>query len=150
MRGVSFGRGHQNFQHPSYWWPPADSLFLVKWPWTNFFWRKSLPEHPTCMLSCFNCVWLFVTPWTVAHQAPLSWGFSSQGYWSGLQFLVWNISGGTELYGRFLFFFLLSFKSYFQRTSSVQFSGSVMSDSLWPHGLQHTRLPCTAANPKAY
>ena len=26
--------------------------------------------------------------------------------------------------------------------SSVQFSRSVMSDSLWPHGLQHTRLPC--------
>ena len=24
----------------------------------------------------------------------------------------------------------------------VQFSCSVMSDSLWPHGLQHTRLPC--------
>ena len=27
-------------------------------------------------------------------------------------------------------------------TSSVQFSCSVVSDSLWPHGLQHTRLPC--------
>ena len=26
--------------------------------------------------------------------------------------------------------------------SSVQFSGSVVSDSLRPHGLQHTRLPC--------
>ena len=25
---------------------------------------------------------------------------------------------------------------------SVQFSRSVMSDSLWPHGLQHTRPPC--------
>ena len=25
---------------------------------------------------------------------------------------------------------------------SVQFSCSVMSDSLWPHGLQHTRPPC--------
>ena len=25
---------------------------------------------------------------------------------------------------------------------SVQFSHSVMSDSLWPHGLQHARLPC--------
>ena len=25
---------------------------------------------------------------------------------------------------------------------SVQFSHSVVSDSLWPHGLQHTRLPC--------
>ena len=27
-----------------------------------------------------------VTPWTVAHQAPLSMGFSRQEYWSGLLF----------------------------------------------------------------
>ena len=27
-----------------------------------------------------------VTPWTVAHQAPLSMGFSKQEYWSGLPF----------------------------------------------------------------
>ena len=26
----------------------------------------------------------FVTPWTVAHQAPLSMGFFRQEYWSGL------------------------------------------------------------------
>ena len=31
-------------------------------------------------------VWLFVTPWTVAHQAPLSKGFSRQEYWGGLPF----------------------------------------------------------------
>ena len=29
---------------------------------------------------------LLVTPWTVAHQAPLSIGFSRQEYWSGLPF----------------------------------------------------------------
>ena len=29
---------------------------------------------------------LFATPWTVAHQAPLSKGFSRQEYWSGLPF----------------------------------------------------------------
>ena len=29
---------------------------------------------------------LFVTPWTVGHQAPLSMGFSRQEYWSGLPF----------------------------------------------------------------
>ena len=29
-------------------------------------------------------VQLFVTPWTVACQAPLSMGFSRQEYWSGL------------------------------------------------------------------
>jgi len=36
-----------------------------------------------CMLSC---VQLFVTPWAVDHQAPLSMGFSRQEYWSGLPF----------------------------------------------------------------
>ena len=30
---------------------------------------------------------LFATSWTVAHQAPLSMGFSRQEYWSGLPFL---------------------------------------------------------------
>ena len=29
---------------------------------------------------------LFATPWTVAHQAPLSMGFSRQEYWNGLLF----------------------------------------------------------------
>ena len=29
---------------------------------------------------------LFATPWTVAHQARLSMGFSRQEYWSGLPF----------------------------------------------------------------
>ena len=28
----------------------------------------------------------FGTPWTIAHQAPLSMGFSRQEYWSGLPF----------------------------------------------------------------
>ena len=36
--------------------------------------------------NCFSHVWLFVTLWTVAHQAPLSVGFSRQEDWSGLPF----------------------------------------------------------------
>ena len=36
------------------------------------------------VLSRFSCVRQFVTLWTVAHQAPLSMGFSRQEYWSGL------------------------------------------------------------------
>ena len=36
------------------------------------------------MLSCLGCVLLFVTLWTVAHQAPLSMKFSRQEHWSGL------------------------------------------------------------------
>ena len=34
--------------------------------------------------------------------------------------------------------------------SSVQSSHSVVSDTLWPHGLQHTRLPCPSPTPGAY
>src|SRR5574340_513396 len=33
-----------------------------------------------------SCVRLFVTPWTVAYQAPPSLEFSRQEYWSGLPF----------------------------------------------------------------
>ena len=33
-----------------------------------------------------RCVWLFVIPWTIAHQAPLSMRFHRQEYWSGLPF----------------------------------------------------------------
>ena len=35
-------------------------------------------------LSCFSHVQLCVTLWTVAHQAPMSTGFSREEYWSGL------------------------------------------------------------------
>ena len=37
-----------------------------------------------CVLSR---VWLFVTPWAVAHQAPPSTEFSRLEYWNGLPFL---------------------------------------------------------------
>ena len=33
-------------------------------------------------------VQFFATPWTVAHQAPPSMGFSEQEYWSGLPFSI--------------------------------------------------------------
>ena len=43
------------------------------------------PVRLSCVLSHLShCVRLFVTPWTVTRQAPLSMGFSRQEYWSGL------------------------------------------------------------------
>ena len=43
-------------------------------------------------------------------------------------------------------------KAFFfsSKLCSVQFSHSVMSNSLWPHGLQHTRLPHPSPIPRAY
>ena len=32
----------------------------------------------------FSCVWLLATPWTAAHRAPPSMGFSREEYWSGV------------------------------------------------------------------
>ena len=53
-------------------------------------------------------VWFFETPWTVAHQAPLSMEFSRQQYWSRLPHPIpgdlpdWGIEAATpELVGRF-------------------------------------------------
>ena len=46
-------------------WPRAPTLLL---------------NSCACRLSCFSHVRFFVTLWTVAHQAPLSMGFSRQEY----------------------------------------------------------------------
>ena len=44
---------------------------------------KPLNES-VCLLSCFSCVQLVATLWTVTCQPPLSMGFSRQEFWSGL------------------------------------------------------------------
>ena len=46
-----------------------------------------------CMLSHIQ---FFVTPWTVAHQAPLLMEFSKQGYWSVLPFLTAGVLPNLE------------------------------------------------------
>ena len=51
------------------------------WPWV-VTWLSVISA--LCMLSHFSHIWLFVTPWSVVHQAPLSMKFSRQEYWSGL------------------------------------------------------------------
>ena len=83
--------------------PPAACSFLTAWgravscqhsDFTGGLTRKGcppghllrwLPNHEAKVKSLSH-VRLFVTPWTVAHQAPLSMGFSRQDYWSGLPF----------------------------------------------------------------
>ena len=48
--------------------------------------ENNIKERLLLLLSHFSRVRLFETPWTVAHQTPLSMGFSRQGHWSGLPF----------------------------------------------------------------
>ena len=47
-------------------------------------WDVGEIEIGVCVL---NRVQIFATPWTVAHQAPLSIGFPREECWSGLPFL---------------------------------------------------------------
>ena len=58
---------------------------------TNCNWKIILWVMEVLLANCLTpydvcSVWLFVTPWTIDHQAPLSMGFSRQGYSSGLPF----------------------------------------------------------------
>ena len=48
--------------------------------------RELTDTRPCMQAQSLSCLWLFGTPWTVAHRAPLSMGFSRQQYWSGLPF----------------------------------------------------------------
>ena len=73
---------------------PLDSLSAI-WPYWGVFYFLQWSKHNNFHLwqnlrwgevKLFSCVQLFVTPWTVACQAPLSLGFSRQEYWSGLPF----------------------------------------------------------------
>ena len=73
---------------------------------------------------------LFGTPWTAAYQAPPSMGFSRQEYWSGVPV--------PSPY------FIVTL----QLCISVQFSCSVMSNSLRPHEWQHASPPCPSPIPE--
>ena len=53
---------------------------------------------PECVCAqSFSRARLFETPWTVAHQAPLSMGFSRQEYWSGFPFPPPGILPGSGM-----------------------------------------------------
>ena len=75
-----------------------------------------------CSVQSLSQVRFFATPWTAAHQASLS------------------ITNSPSLLK------LMSIKS----DMCIQFSCSVVSEFLWPHGLQHARPPCPLPTPWVY
>ena len=76
---------------------PCPVLTVASWPAYGFL-KSQAPKSCSHFLvygasldsavgvQLLSCVWLFVTPWTVACQAPLSLGFPRQEYWSGVPF----------------------------------------------------------------
>ena len=72
-------------------------------------------------------------------SSPLALNLSASGSFPMTQFLA---SGGQNIGTSAL--------ASSNEFSSVQFSRSVMSDSLWPHESQHTRLPCPSLSAGVY
>ena len=61
-------------------WPQESNRGLLHCRWILYqLGHQGSPKS----LSLLNHLQLFVTPWTVARQAPLSMGFSRQDYWNG-------------------------------------------------------------------
>ena len=61
---------------------------------------------------------------------------------------IWALN--KDDYIIFLCLLMIYYFTNYRGSSSVQFSQSVMSDSLLPHGLQHTRPSCLSATPVTY
>ena len=117
--------------------------------------RGTKTPHVLSVAQWRSRIWLFVTPWTAVCQAPLSFTIS----WSLLQFIstescypTISFSATPFSFGHQSFPATGSFpvSRFFasggqcigaSASTSVlsmnQFSCSVVSDSLWPHGLQH-------------
>ena len=68
------------------WLLPKPSFSFVLWKdiWPSN--RSFIFMKNKVKVKSLSCVWLFVTPWTVACQAPSSMGFSRQELWSGWPF----------------------------------------------------------------
>ena len=100
-----------------------------------------------CLCACVQLLshdQLFVTPSTIVPQVPVSMQVPRQEYWSGLPFPT---PGDLPDRGIEPMYAALQVDSL--PLSSVQSSHSVVSNSLRPHGLQRTRLPCPLPIPRA-
>ena len=77
-------------RHPSPYFWVTPGIPRIRWSSQLYlgvpFWSSLILSWSlcVCVFSCSVVPDSFATSWTVAHQAPLSMGFSRQEYWSGL------------------------------------------------------------------
>ena len=111
-----------------------------------------------CVSGNFSRVQLFATLWTVARRDPLSMGFFGQEYQRGFHALhqvnlpdpgiePMSLASPALEGGFFITSATWEAPGFTFSFSSVQFSHSVMSDSLRPHESQHARPPCPSPTP---
>ena len=90
FRGQDTGREPIFTEHLCLWhWARCCSMFsyltfTTLWGWSHsLHWITKKTESAVLCLGAQSCQ-LLATPWTLAHQAPLSIKFSRKEYWSGL------------------------------------------------------------------
>ena len=109
----------------------------------NFFWDTRINVYfaPLCLpkwrspcnQNSLNVLWILGTDFCAWVQT-----------WLGISFGVLGIpSLAGETYQ------LKIANNIFYGVCSIQFSHSVMSNSLWPHGIQHARFSCPSPTPRA-
>ena len=114
--------------------------------------NKSRTTYDTVVVHLLSYVWLFVIPWTAACHNSMSFTISqsllkfmsTESVMPSNHLILCPLPLLTSIFptiGSFLMSPLFA--------SVSQFSHSVVSDSLQPHGLQHTRLPCLSPTPGA-
>ena len=87
----------------------------------------------SCGLWSLGCSMWDLVPWLGIESGPPTLGAWSLSHWTMRKFLcIFTFIFST---GSSVFLLLL-------------FSRPVMSDSLWPHGLQHARPPCLSPSPR--
>ena len=165
-----------------------ESLLAHFLPWT-YLPSTHIHQSLFAAVQLLSHVWLFVTPWTVACQAPLSstisqsllrfmpiesvmlstnsssaapFSFLLQSFPASGSFpMSWLFASGGQSIGTSASVSVLpmNIQDWFPlrltglislQSSSVQFSRSVVSDSLWPHEAQHARPPCQSPTPRVY
>ena len=150
------------------------NLFLLIW--SNSFFseaKKKQNKKSDSLLGCqvvvqsLNNFWLFATPWSAALQAFLLFTNS----WSSpnscplkvmlsnhlIQIVCVCVCVCVCVYISIYIYIYLSIYIYIyiererERERKIVIFQSpnypVMSDSIWPHGLEHTKLPCTSISP---
>ena len=108
--------------------------------WENA--QEALLEVRKC--ESLSCVQIFVTPWTLAHQALLSMEFSRQEHWSGQSFPSPGDlpDPGIELRSPALqvYSLLMSHQRYTSLYSATL--SFILSDTLKIHSQAHFPEPC--------
>ena len=130
-----------------------------------FVWRNYVTGvncvNFNCRVSSCVCaeslshVWLFANQWTIPPRILCLWDYPGKNAWADCNFLLQGIFLNQEshphlLHYRWILYNWATREVSESDISSVQFSRSVVSDSLLPHEFHHARPLCPSPTPRGH